>query len=103
MLKLWYMWAHSGIPKYETYVAYFINRLVVLLELLEIALKHLERNWPGMEAFQRSTLMPWSVALCHGQRSQPCGHVTATAARKPGVNVLPEILQNPSLPLPLST
>lgn len=39
MLKLWYMWAHSGIPKYETYVAYFINRLVVLLELLEIALK----------------------------------------------------------------
>lgn len=103
MLKQWYMWAHSGIPKYEKYVAYFINRLVFLLWVLEIALKHLERNWPGVEAFQKSTLIPWSMALCHGQQSQPCGHVRATAARNLGVNVLPEILQNQSLPLPLST
>lgn len=56
-------------------------------ELLETALTHLERNCPGAAAFPT----PWP-----GFVSRPvepaCGHVTATAARKTAINLLPKIL-----------
>lgn len=86
-------WAYSGIPKYEKYMDYLINRLVLgyFLELLEIALTHLERNWPGAAAFQRSVLTPWP-GFVSWPVEPACGHVTATAARKPGIKLLPKIL-----------
>lgn len=67
------------------------------LELLEIALTHLGRKRPGAEAFQRSA-DPMACGFVSWPVEPACGHVTATAARKTGINLLPKMLLNHPFP-----
>lgn len=72
----------SKIRKKKKYTVSCINKVVFLLELIEITLKHLERNWSRAEIFNRNVMISWSAALHRAKTrgADTAAMFTATAA-----------------------
>lgn len=68
-------WAYSGIPKYEKYMDYLINRLVLgyfleLLEMLDTPGEELARCCSIPE--ERADPMAWLCVMASGTSLWPC-------------------------------